>query len=107
MSSKAAVEAAVRARPSIISTGPTPAVAVTPRAGVGYGCSEAPRGMLWHRYRVDDEGRILEARIVPPTSQNQARIEEDLRRSLEDFGLQHSDEELRLRISLIVTARFA
>lgn len=80
----------------------TPAVAVTPRAGVGYGCSEAPRGMLWHCYRVDDEGRILEARIVPPTSQNQARIEEDLRRSLEDFGLQHSDEELRLHCEKVI-----
>ncbi|EQD34738.1 nickel-dependent hydrogenase large subunit, partial [mine drainage metagenome] len=80
----------------------TPAVAVTPRAGVGYGCSEAPRGLLWHCYRVDDEGRILEARIVPPTSQNQARIEEDLRRSLEDFGLQHSDEELRLHCEKVI-----
>lgn len=80
----------------------SPAVAVTPRAGVGYGCSEAPRGLLWHRYRVDDEGRILEARIVPPTSQNQARIEEDLRLSLQAFGLQHSDEELRLHCEQVI-----
>ena len=46
---------------------------------IGYGWTEAPRGMLWHRYALDDDGTILEARIVPPTSQNQARIEEDLR----------------------------
>src|SRR5512133_46453 len=47
------------------------AVDVIPRAGVGFGWSEAPRGLLWHRYAIDDEGTILEARIVPPTSQNQ------------------------------------
>jgi coenzyme F420-reducing hydrogenase alpha subunit len=55
-----------------------PAVEVQPRASVGTGWSEAPRGMLWHRYRIEDEGSIAEARIVPPTSQNQARIEQDL-----------------------------
>jgi coenzyme F420-reducing hydrogenase alpha subunit len=35
--------------------------------------------MLWHRYRLEEDGSIAEARIVPPTSQNQARIEQDLR----------------------------
>ena len=56
-----------------------PAVEVEPRAGVGYGCTEAPRGLLYHRYELDDDGTILDAQIVPPTSQNQATIEEDLR----------------------------
>jgi len=56
----------------------TPAVEVNPRAGVGYGISEAPRGILYHRYRVDERGIILDAKIVPPTSQNQRSIEEDL-----------------------------
>jgi sulfhydrogenase subunit alpha len=55
-----------------------PAVDLEPRASVGTGWSEAPRGMLWHRYRLEDDGAIAEARIVPPTSQNQARIEQDL-----------------------------
>lgn len=58
---------------------PAPAVPVTPRAGVGTACTEAPRGILFHRYRLDAEGSIQEARIVPPTSQNQSTIEEDLR----------------------------
>ena len=49
-----------------------------PRAGIGYGVSEAPRGILWHRYEIDAEGAIRDARIVPPTSQNQRAIEEDL-----------------------------
>ncbi len=59
---------------------PAPSVDVMPRAGVGYGATEAPRGLLYHRYRLADDGTILDARIVPPTSQNQASIESDLRR---------------------------
>ena len=73
-----------------------PFIEVTPKAGVGYGCTEAPRGILWHRYELDDKGRIVEARIVPPTSQNQARIEEDLRYSLTEFGLDKDEQALRL-----------
>ena len=55
-----------------------PAVDVAPRAGVGHGCTEAPRGICWHRYELDEAGTILDAKIVPPTSQNQKTIEEDL-----------------------------
>ncbi len=49
------------------------------RAGRGFGCTEAPRGILYHRYDVAADGKILSAKIVPPTSQNQKRIEDDLR----------------------------
>jgi coenzyme F420-reducing hydrogenase alpha subunit len=45
----------------------------------GYGCTEAPRGLLYHRYDLDAEGLIQDAKIVPPTSQNQKAMEEDLR----------------------------
>jgi len=55
-----------------------PAIAAQPRAGTGYGCTEAPRGILYHRYRLDDSSVILDAKIVPPTSQNQKAIESDL-----------------------------
>jgi coenzyme F420-reducing hydrogenase alpha subunit len=73
-----------------------PAVEVVPRAGVGHGASEAPRGVLYHRYELDDEGTILDARIVPPTSQNQKTIESDLRGFVEGhLGL--PDEQLSLR----------
>jgi sulfhydrogenase subunit alpha len=51
----------------------------TPRAGVGHGATEAPRGTLYVRVETDAEGDVVEIRIVPPTSQNQARIEDDLR----------------------------
>jgi coenzyme F420-reducing hydrogenase alpha subunit len=48
------------------------------QASIGYGASEAPRGMLFHRYHLDDAGIIRDAKIVPPTSQNLASIENDL-----------------------------
>ena len=49
-----------------------------PRAGTGHGATEAPRGMLYHRYRIDATGLVQAAKIVPPTSQNQKTIENDL-----------------------------
>lgn len=55
-----------------------PAIAVIPRAATGHGCTEAPRGMLYHRYTIGDDGLIREAAIIPPTSQNQKIIERDL-----------------------------
>ncbi|UCH53541.1 MAG: nickel-dependent hydrogenase large subunit, partial [Pseudomonadota bacterium] len=75
---------------------------VVARPGVGFGATEAPRGLLWHRYEIDGQGRIQTARIVPPTSQNQARIEQDLRLSLEEYGLEHSDAELRMRCEMVI-----
>jgi coenzyme F420-reducing hydrogenase alpha subunit len=51
--------------------------------GTGFGCTEAPRGILFHRYRLNADGTIAEAKIVPPTSQNQKAIENDLRRFVE------------------------
>jgi sulfhydrogenase subunit alpha len=73
-----------------------PAVAVPPRAGSGTGGSEAPRGLLLHRYEIDAAGIIRAARLVPPTSQNQLSIEADLRRVVEG-GLQLPDSELTWR----------
>ncbi len=72
---------------------PEPFVPVEPRAGVGRGATEAPRGLLYHRYAVDDGGRIVDAQIVPPTAQNQATIEQDLRAVLE-ANLAMADDEL-------------
>lgn len=54
------------------------AVPLEPREGEGFGCTEAPRGICWHRYEFSADGTIRTARIVPPTSQNQPCIEEDL-----------------------------
>jgi sulfhydrogenase subunit alpha len=64
----------------------SPSHAVTVSAGIGCGASEAPRGMLYHRYRVTDDGLIRDAKIVPPTAQNQPTIEEDVRLFVTKFG---------------------
>ena len=61
------------------SDGGVASVPVPARAGVGYGATEAPRGVLYHRYEIAEDGTVLDARIVPPTSQNLASIELDLR----------------------------
>jgi len=67
-------------------------VEIEPRAATGYGCTEAPRGMLYHRYRVDGNGEILDAKIVPPTSQNQKIIESDLLQFVTDhLDLPHEE----------------
>jgi coenzyme F420-reducing hydrogenase alpha subunit len=76
-----------------------PSVPVPPRAGEGFGASEAPRGTLFHRYVLDDGGIIRDAQIVPPTSQNQPSVEADLRTmveawsDLDDHALQHRCEQ--------------
>jgi len=74
----------------------------TVSAGSAFGCTEAPRGLLWHRYDMGADGTVCSARIVPPTSQNQARIEADLHQSLQAYGLQHSDAALRLRAETVI-----
>jgi coenzyme F420-reducing hydrogenase alpha subunit len=58
---------------------PAPRVDVPSRAGAGQAITEAPRGILYHRYAIDEKGLIVAAKIIPPTSQNLKRIEEDLR----------------------------
>jgi coenzyme F420-reducing hydrogenase alpha subunit len=73
-----------------------PSVPVEPRAGVGYAATEAPRGLLYHRYRLAEDGTILEAQIVPPTSQNQPTIEEDLTTFINHW-LDLPDDQLKHR----------
>lgn len=76
------------------------AVDVPARAGTGHGVTEAPRGMLYHRYRLAADGSIEAAQIIPPTSQNQAHIEQDLadfvqpRLESTQAALTHSCEQL-------------
>jgi coenzyme F420-reducing hydrogenase alpha subunit len=87
-----AIEEALR----IIDEYETPAASYVPhevKAGEGHGVSEAPRGLLYHRYRLDDVGRITDAQITPPTAQNQLSIESDLRVVLEQ-NLELPDDDL-------------
>ena len=73
-----------------------PFVQVEPRAATGCAATEAPRGLLFHRYRLDADGAIAEVDIVPPTSQNQASIEADLADCVTEW-LDLPDEALRHR----------
>ena len=73
-----------------------PYMDIAPVASTGYACTEAPRGILYHRYRIDEQGQILDAKIVPPTSQNQKTIEHDLKDFIPNY-LELSDEKLQWR----------
>jgi sulfhydrogenase subunit alpha len=78
-----------------------PYIDVRPVAGIGHGCTEAPRGLLYHRYKIDNRGVIQDARIVPPTSQNQKAIERDLRLFVEQ-NLNLTQEKLTWHCEQVV-----
>ncbi|WP_100641645.1 Ni/Fe hydrogenase subunit alpha [Alteromonas facilis] len=75
----------------------------TGAASVGYDvkaghctfATEAPRGLIFHRYELDNQGRVEDCTIIPPTSQNQARIEQDLKVSVRQFGLDKPEQEIK------------
>lgn len=77
------------------------AVPMAPRAGSGAHGTEAPRGICWHQYSLRDDGTVTAARIIPPTSQNQACIEEDLR-ELAPLLAGLTDEEAALRAEHLI-----
>ena len=72
-----------------------------PRAGVGCHATEAPRGLLYHRYEVGDDGLVKAAVIVPPTSQNQGQIEADLKDMLPGV-LDRGDDDVRHRCEHLI-----
>lgn len=79
----------------------SPVIEMRLKAGTGYGCTEAPRGILYHRYRFDEHGTILDAKIIPPTSQNQKMIENDLKQFVAR-NIALPEEELRGRCEQVV-----
>jgi coenzyme F420-reducing hydrogenase alpha subunit len=70
-------------------------------AGEGMSATEAPRGLIFHRYRVDGEGKVEFAKIVPPTSQNQGQIETDLRQLLPSL-IDREDEQVAVDCEKLV-----
>ena len=71
-----------------------PAVDVQPRAATGYGCTEAPRGICYHRYTIDEQGIVQDAKIVSPTAVNLQTIEKDLWNFVES-NVELSDDKLQ------------
>ncbi len=72
------------------------------KAGKAWGASEAPRGIQIDYFEFDDKGRATKIRITPPTAQNLACMEADLRQSLTKFGLDQSDDALRLHAEMVI-----
>jgi coenzyme F420-reducing hydrogenase alpha subunit len=72
-----------------------------PRGGRATWATEAPRGTLYHRYDVAEDGTILEAKIIPPTSQNLRHMEADLRTFLPGV-LDESDAELTRLCEMVI-----
>jgi coenzyme F420-reducing hydrogenase alpha subunit len=70
-------ERAIRLIGEYAPNGPS-ALDLTLKAGRGSAGTEAPRGLLYHRYNLDAAGLVTEAKIVPPTAQNLGRMEADL-----------------------------
>ena len=78
---------------------------VTPRAGCGTGAVEVPRGILYHWYQFDEEGKIMKADCVIPTSQNNANIHYDIIALAQELVKQgRADHEIRLLAEMLVRA---
>ncbi len=78
-------------------------VEIKPRKGVGVAAVEAPRGVLYHCYELDEEGRITKADIITPTAQNAANMEKYIRVSAERL-LSMGEERLEGPLELLVRA---
>lgn len=86
-----AIDEAIRIIDAYTEQDSPPSVAYTAQAGTGYAVSEAPRGLLYHHYHLDDKGMISEAKIIPPTSQNQKMIEHDLLSVARKYAKENDD----------------
>jgi len=78
-------------------------VEVKPKRGVGVSAVEAPRGVLYHCYELDDEGRVVKADIITPTAQNAANMEKYIKISAERL-LSTGEERLKGSLELLVRA---
>jgi len=71
------------------------------KAGWGCGASEAPRGILYHSYRINSEGYVEKARIITPTTQNLAHIEQDILMQIQEI-INKPIDEAQLMVEMIV-----
>jgi len=101
-----AVHDSMRIIDDLVDAGPAETMArVKPSPGQGVGAVEAPRGILYHDYEYDEQGRIVRANCVVPTTQNNANIHYDLKAFVERFAVDGmTDEKLELLCSTLVRA---
>ncbi len=76
---------------------------VTPKAGWGTGCCEAPRGILFHSYGFDEDGKCTGANISIPTNQNHANIQKDFEDLVPQI-INKDEDEVRLLLEMLVRA---
>ena len=81
----------------------TEKVISSPKAGKGAGCVEAPRGILFHEYEFDKNGKCVAADICIPTNQNHANIQKDFEKLLPEI-LDQSEKDIRLKLEMLVRA---
>lgn len=100
------VEAAIESADELLTRGLIEEQRVPPRSfGRGVGAVEAPRGMLFHEYTLDNKGRVSDANLIIPTGQNLANIEDDMRVSVKDMVERGaSREEITLRLEMLIRA---
>jgi sulfhydrogenase subunit alpha len=78
-------------------------VRASAKAGTGVGLIEAPRGLLYHMAKVNEEGVVEDYDVVVPTAQNQINIENDLKDYFNE-NLDNDEETLRVNAESIVRA---
>lgn len=86
---------------TIVDEKPVP---FTPRAGMGVGVIEAPRGILYHMCETDDHAMVKSYDVIVPTSQNQINIENDLKKYFTENIASKEQNELRLEAEKIIRA---
>ena len=76
---------------------------VVPKEGTGVGAVEVPRGILYHCYEFDGDGRIVRSDCVIPTSQNHANIQHDLTALAEQYAKEgKKDRDIELLAQMLV-----
>jgi sulfhydrogenase subunit alpha len=71
--------------------------------GTGVGATEVPRGILYHEYTYDRQGRVIAANCIIPTGQNLANIDDDMKKLVPEI-IEKSKEEITLHLEMLVRA---
>ena len=83
---------------------PEPVVKAPMRAAVGMGVIEAPRGTLYHKVAINEEGIVEDGEVIVPTGQNQVNIERDVGLVVEQLIEKSSKEEINHEIEKLIRA---
>jgi coenzyme F420-reducing hydrogenase alpha subunit len=76
---------------------------VTIKAGEGVGSCDVPRGILFHHYAYDDDGRCVDANCIIPTNQNMANLNHDMQELVPQI-IDKPQDEVRLTLEMLVRA---